>query len=217
MAVFRNDSTDMLHPDSLQVTRGNNIGEIFERQHKEGVASRRELVEWDAEKNYVYVVRGKIALQAIEDKILILLDKFKTGFECTTCGGTGQLETCPACSGKGLNRFGDDCKTCGGTPGSFKDKDCYACKGVGTTIIIPESAKAIPTSGIIVSIGPNCTTRKIGDRVLFGAHTGYMLPFKGNVKLRIMREHEPLCSIYMLDTENGEAALGDFMQIDEQV
>jgi hypothetical protein len=53
----------------------------------------------------------------------------------------------------------------------------------------------------------------VGERVVFGAHVGFFLPFKGNVRLRMMREYEPLCLLYMLDTDTK--VLGDFLQVDE--
>ncbi len=54
---------------------------------------------------------------------------------------------------------------------------------------------------------------KYGERVLFGAHTGYYLPFKGNAKIRCMREDEPLCLMHAVDSM--EQNLGDFLQIEE--
>jgi hypothetical protein len=79
---------------------------------------------------------------------------------------------------------------------------------------MPENVRAIPTSGVIVSCGPDCKVREVGQRVLFGAHTGYYLPFKGNAKIRAMREDEPLCLIHAVDNNQ---ALGDFLQIDERI
>jgi hypothetical protein len=203
----------MLAEDSsVHQARGNNLGELIGRQAIDAVKGQKN-VYFDKEQNYVYIVKGKIAIRADYDKIVILLDKFKTGFECKDCEGLGVLEHCPKCGGKGQTRFGEVCPSCYGDATKFANTTCALCRGIGTSIVIPESAKAIPTSGIVVSVGPNCKFRQIGDRVLFGAHTGYMLPFKGNVKLRIMREHEPLCSIMMLD--NDENVLGDFIHYED--
>jgi co-chaperonin GroES (HSP10) len=207
------ETDEMLAEDSpVAQARGNNIGEIIGRQANDAIKGQKNVV-FDAEKNYVYIVKGKIAIRADYDKIVILLDKFKTGYECSNCKGAGTYEVCPKCNNQGKDRFNQLCTFCGGEPEKIIGKTCATCRGIGTSIVIPESAKAIPTSGIIVSIGPDCKSRKIGDRVLFGAHTGYMLPFKGNVKLRIMREHEPLCSIMMLD--NDESVLGDFIHYED--
>ena len=192
------------------------LRDLIERQERESVINRKQNVSWDAEKNYVYVVQGKIALKAAEDKIIVLLDKFKTGYECKLCGGDGLGRVCADCNGTGKNRLDGVCRSCSGIPDRFVDKDCPNCAGRGSSIIIPESSKALPTSGIIVSVGPKCEHRKVGQRVLFGAHVGYFLPFKGNIRLRTMREYEPLADIFMVDN-NDERVLGDFLQFDEPV
>lgn len=169
-----------------------------------------------ASKNTLMILGGKIGLEATEDKIIIVLDKFKSGYECKTCSGEGSIKACPCVTSgtPGVNAMGRVCKYCQGDPVSVipkgnNDVTCPDCKGAGSTIIIPEAFKSLPTSGVIVSVGELCTKRKIGDRVLFGAHTGYFLPFKGNIKIRCMRETEPLCLIYAVDT--NEMALGDFI------
>ncbi len=146
----------------------------------------------------VFIIQGKIAVEAVEDKILILLDKFKTGYECKTCDGTGILQKCATCSGVGADRFGQACKECDGSLNIYP-KDCDRCKGVGASIIVPETTKGMPTSGIIVSAGPKCKDRSLGERVLFGAHVGYYIPFKGNVRLRCLREHEVMCLMHKID------------------
>lgn len=167
--------------------------------------------------NVIFVIKGQIGLEAIEDKIILLLDPFKSGFECKDCDGTGTYKACECIrAGRelGVNFNGRTC--------SFKDScsrqvvgtSCNTCKGRGSTLILPEAAKSIPTSGVIVSVGPLCTKRQIGERMLFGAHTGYFLPFKGSAKLRCMREDEPLCKIHMIDSTKS---LGDFVQIEEHL
>jgi len=184
----------------------------------------RELVERKAPEletsqvdNVIFVVAGKIGLESIEDKIIILIDKFKSGYECKDCNETGIFISCE-CERKGTpgrvikGNINKECPYCNGKYEERREKECPTCKGTGSTIIMPENARAIPTSGVIVSTGPKCTVRKIGERVLFGAHTGYYLPFKGNAKLRCMREDEPLCKIYAIDSQ---VTLGDFIQIDD--
>lgn len=189
------------------------LGDLVGRADKEQRRKFSTDYEVDEEKNLVLVVGGKIALQATEDKIIILLDKFKSGFECSFCGGDGRGRRCVDCI-NGVNSRGFKCKICDGEPDRWIGKTCPQCKGKGSTIIIPDSAKALPTSGTIVSVGPECKKRKVGERVVFGVHTGFFLPFKGNVRLRLMREYEPLCLLYLLDTDDKEV-LGDFLQLDE--
>lgn len=189
------------------------LGELVGRHDRELRAKYG--ADYKAEDNLVLVVGGKIALQAIEDKIIILLDRFKSGYECSMCGGTGEGRRCVDCV-NGVNTRGFKCKVCDGSPDRWLGGTCPQCKGKGSTIVIPDSAKALPTSGTIVSIGPDCKKRKVGQRVVFGAHVGFFLPFKGNVRLRMMRETEPLCELFLLDTNNdNEKVLGDFLQVDE--
>lgn len=169
------------------------------------------------EENVIFIVAGKLGLEAVENKILILIDKFKSGYECKDCNETGLYISCE-CERAGtpgryiLGNINRECRYCNGAYAERKGKTCPSCKGTGSTLIMPENARGIPTSGVIVSTGPKCTSRKISERVLFGAHTGYFLPFKGAAKIRCMREDEILCLIYAID--NNET-LGDFIQIEE--
>lgn len=171
-------------------------------------------VDTDTIENVIFVVAGKLGLEAIEDKILILIDKFRSGYECKDCAETGTYISCECerLGHAGQNRLGGVCKYCDGNYQERKGKICVACNGTGSTVVMPENARAIPTSGVIVSVGPSCNTRQVGERVLFGAHTGYYLPFKGNAKIRCMREDEPLCKIYSINTNE---VLGDFIQIED--
>jgi hypothetical protein len=171
----------------------------------EEVASTREGVK---EENTVFIVQGKIALEAVEDKIIIMLDPFKTGYECKTCNGTGYEVACEC--GTGKNRFDVTCKLCGGDPNAYVGKTCRVCKGIGASLVIPESAQSLPTSGRIVSKGALCTKVNVGERYLFGVHVGYFLPFKGNIRLRCLREHEVLCRIYSLDKA---VSMGDYFAV----
>lgn len=178
-------------------------------------------VQYNKDENTVFIVAGKLALEAVENKILILIDKFRSGYECKDCNETGIYQTCE-CERKGTpgrlvyGKIDKACPYCEGieaTREARRNSPCKACNGTGSTLIMPENARAIPTSGVIVSVGPLCRVRKIGERVLFGAHTGYYLPFKGNAKIRCMREDEPLCKIHAVD---NNLVLGDFIQIEDR-
>ena len=168
------------------------------------------------EANVIFVIAGKLGLEAIEDKILILIDKFKSGFECKDCNETGSYVACECVRETGTQGVKKNGKTCAFREACSRQMigtTCNTCNGTGSTLVMPENARAIPTSGVIVSVGPDCKSRKIGERVLFGAHTGYYLPFKGAAKIRCMREDEPLCKLLALD---NNLTLGDFVQIEEQ-
>lgn len=148
-----------------------------------------------------------INLEAIEDKIIILLDRYKSGYECKECDGKGTVR----------QKIGRE----------DVDVQCPTCRGIGHTVIIPQNAKSLPTSGIVVSLGEGTKAMKafvakdkeafdackikIGTRVIMSPHVGTMLPFKGNVRLKIVREHEPLAIMYGADT-----AARDFLEYDKE-
>jgi hypothetical protein len=74
-----------------------------------------------------------IALMAIEDKIIVMIDSWKSGYECKVCDGTGKVPS-PVIAGA--------------------MRQCEECKGKGATIHIPDSHKSLPATGVIVSMGP---------------------------------------------------------------
>jgi co-chaperonin GroES (HSP10) len=171
-----------------------------------------------------------VSMQAIEDKIIILVDQWKSGYECKECGGSGKVES---------------------TINPEILRTCDACKGKGQTLVIPDSAKSLPSTGVVVSMGPATQYMQakkaverakkreweskvivppndyvlgveeaesmlkeiaiqIGTRVVFGVHVGTKVPIKGNIKLVIMREKEPLCVVFGNDI--GDKEIIDFSQ-----
>lgn len=190
--------------------------------------------------NVVELEKLGISLMAVEDKIIVMHDDYKSGFECKTCKGEGKLTGCQTCHNSGKDRFGQTCKSCNGVPMNHITV-CPDCKGKGGLLVIPETARSLPTTGIVVSMGPetramiltrnyhenlklretfagtpkyndytkilediledyNETPIRLGARVIFGPHVGTMLPMKGNIKLKIMRIHEPLAVLFGKDT-----------------
>ena len=198
-------ATDLdLVPSSIR-----NLGKKYEVEARQGERGTDD-------EGKLFIIGGKIAIEAVEDKIVILTDKFRSGYECETCNETGVIGLCDCerSGRKGFNTVGGLCRVCLGFPENNRGKICTKCKGTGQTIIIPESTKQMPTSGVIVSAGPKCVTRKLGERVLYGGHTGHNLPFKGNVRIRIMREHEVMCLMHKVDPN---ATMEDFQLLDEPI
>lgn len=194
--------------------------------------------------NVVELEKLGISLMAVEDKIIVMFDDFKSGYECKTCGGVGKVYGCSVCDNSGKDRFDQECKICKGS-GKAYQLSCPDCKGKGGILVIPETAKSLPTTGVVVSMGPDtpamihtknlreniklrdsytgtdtydkqqlvvddCKQRlaeipvRLGSRVIFGPHVGTMIPFKGNIKLKIMRVHEPLAVLFGKDTSAKE-------------
>lgn len=166
----------------------------------------REGVNFDADQlNVIELTDLGVSMDAIGDKIMILVDEYKTGYECKLCGGSGRIKS---------------------TIVAEATSQCPDCNGKGAILVVPENARSMPSTGVIVSMGPKteymdlkfrfaqavsakdndwmdilkvsmdqCVV-KIGTRVCFGVHVGTKIPIKGNIKLTIMREHEPLCRIF---------------------
>jgi co-chaperonin GroES (HSP10) len=117
---------------------------------------------------------------ALGDKVLITLDQFKSGYECATCKGKGKvvskltenLVLCPSCEGKSVKEGG---------------------------IIIPDTAKMLANSGVVVSMGAKarkeCTEYKLGDRVLFSAHAGSLIPTRAGIAFKYMDWWQPIALV----------------------
>jgi co-chaperonin GroES (HSP10) len=172
--------------------------------------------------NVIQIKHLSLSLQAVEDKIIVLMDEHRTGYECRNCSGTGKIPSSVV---------------------KDAEKQCTECEGLGVIkggLVIPETAKSLPSTGVVVSMGPItpymiCKRRlahfkasyeedsfyitevelelksipvQLGTRIVFSPHVGTMLPLKGNVKLKIMRVHEPLCILFGSDV--GERDFIDY-------
>jgi co-chaperonin GroES (HSP10) len=108
--------------------------------------------------NTYILALGKLGIEATDDKIVVVEDRFTNGSECRSCGGTGESNTeCSLCHGVGeepiQGGFSVQCRACGGTG----HKPCEACNGEGypkNVIIAPQTAQRRPSTGTIVSVGP---------------------------------------------------------------
>jgi len=190
-----------------------------------------ELADWQDKVYSLKIGISSVGLSCIGDQILVLEDKFRTGYECSKCDGEGYLdEKCPSCSGTGKEAAGTDretiCRTCcprnlveSGkyTPGKLV---CSVCEGKGSLIVAPQISERKPSSGTIVSVGPevypDCRIinkitgqrfvypMKMGDRVLYTQFAGTSIDIKQKGLIRIMHCHEVLCKLY------GKAKIGDF-------
>jgi hypothetical protein len=199
-------------------TTGRSVSEMIIRNDRE-MKEQNRVQNYELLENVIFIIAGQIGVEAIEDRIFVLLDKYKSGSECKMCDGTGIWISCE-CEKRGtpgrysVGNIDRECRICEGKFAEQVGTKCIACKGHGSLIIIPDSAKSIPTTGVIVSTGPKCKTRKIGERVVYGAHTGYYIPFKGNATIRAMREDEPLGLIHSIDRN---LAMSDFLQIEDSL
>lgn len=163
------------------------------------------------------------------DKILVSVDIFKSGYECKTCKGAGILQMkCPCEITKRPGYKYEDpqvptqidmlCQSCKGDYISQrKDIECPDCNGKKALLNLPDTAKNLPTTGVIVSLGPLVDSKlslQNGDRVLFGAYTGVMIPTKApGIVFKVLRDIEVLCTI----KGGEEMAAFDFVITDKDL
>lgn len=170
--------------------------------------------------------------EAVHEKIIVSLDIFKSGYECKVCKGLKWIDTkceCEIEDRAGLKyseeqieelrrSIGEEvahareslpCPKCLGDYPSFRTREkCSSCKGLGATLILPETSKSQPTSGVIVSIGQ--TARRdfpwleIGQRILFGPYAGNMVPTKAGLVFKILDASNAWCIV------EGAEDLGQF-------
>ena len=112
------------------------------------------------------------SFRAIGERILVSIDIPLTGYECQTCHGKKKIE----------NKTGREAVW----------EVCPDCKGRGGIIIIPKSAKQLPRTGIILSMGKKAAEElakediHIGDRILFSEHAGSLIPTKADLMFKYM-------------------------------
>ena len=109
--------------------------------------------------NCVELEKLGISLMAVEDKIIVMFDDYKSGYECKTCNGKGEVLGCGPCGNTGKDRFMQECKVCKGKGVEHKNI-CPDCKGKGGILVIPETAKSLPTTGVVMSMGPDTDAMK---------------------------------------------------------
>lgn len=167
--------------------------------------------------------KTEIGLECIGDQIIVLEDKFKTGYECSKCEGDRYLdEPCNFCNGTGKENADTEnespCRMCC-PPDMFLSgvsmpgkRVCPQCGGKGALIVAPQDSQRKPTSGVVKSCGPDVKSDsgpyplKVGDRVLYSQFAGTGIELKQKGFIRIMHAHEVMCKIY------GTGRLGDFVK-----
>ena len=167
--------------------------------------------------------KEEIGLECIGDQVIVLEDKFKSGYECSRCDGEGYLEEdCEFCKGVGKENPGTPqeslCRMC--CPRNLWDsgryslgkKLCPLCEGKGALIVAPQTSELKPSSGVIKSVGPevypdnriiNTLTgqrwnypMKIGDRILYSRFAGTGIELKQKSFIRILHAHEAMCILH---------------------
>lgn len=134
---------------------------------------------------------------ALGDRIIVRRDTLESEYICRTCRGKGYGdEVCKLCDGK-QQKDGQLCKQCmvlgfeAEKPHPSGFTRCVTCSGAGwrNGVIVPEVAQGKPVTGVVVSIGPQASLLKLGDRVLHSKYSGHTLEMKSET-YTFMREAE---------------------------
>lgn len=161
--------------------------------------------------------------EALGEKILVSIDVFKSGYECKECKGKKVLQlrcNCERQGHAGLKYSDEELETikqtlgdsvslarqalpCDECIGDFLSKrvevTCPYCKGIGATLIIPDTSKILATTGVVVSMGSLCNPEKlkfnIGDRIVFGPYAGNMIPTRAGLAFKILDASQAWCRI----------------------
>jgi co-chaperonin GroES (HSP10) len=149
-----------------------------------------------------YAFRSNMAAAVAGDRVKIKRDTMESIYSCRSCKGLGHgKEVCPTCKGTRIDIDGkSDCRSCkvlGYDREVWRSAgfvQCESCRGAGSPagIVIPESAKSAPISGIIVSCGPWCKLYQLGDHVLHSRYAGHTLVTPDGEEYTTMHEHEVL-------------------------
>ena len=151
--------------------------------------------------NIIFV--GNTGFEADPDRLIVLQDEHKSGYECPTCGDkehrtksstksasmpeTESIIDCENCKGMGFyfkpsldeNKAGTVKVFCSRCDRTGKVA-CPECDGKGSkTIVIPDSTKGRPTTGVVVSCGANVKNYQLGDRVCYPSFAGHAFDLTG--------------------------------------
>lgn len=145
---------------------------------------------------------GGVKFAAFGDRLLIVEDEFKSGYDCKRCAGRGTI-SCDQCGGKGHYTriaatseneapYEIKCSFCSGQ-GTLK---CAECDGKGALLVVPETSQRRPSTGRVVSVGddPKCRYFHEGDNVLYSNFAGHAMEV-GEVTIRILHAGEILAQV----------------------
>jgi co-chaperonin GroES (HSP10) len=138
---------------------------------------------------------GDLKFWALGDRVIIVEDEFKTGYECGVCGGSGKAP-CGECGGVGTRNRGAVTVRCPHCANGAVT--CPECNGKGGLLVAPEISQRRPTTGKVASAGPACKTLKVGQAVMYSNYAGYVVDLARagkNVTVRILHETEVLCGM----------------------
>ncbi len=139
---------------------------------------------------------GPVEFAAFGDRLLVVEDEFRSGYECSVCSGKGKV-SCAECGGNGRytreNRT-FKCSTCEGKA----VMTCAACDGKGGILVVPDVSQRRPSTGKVVSVGDKVKYFAAGQDVLYSNFAGHAMDLDRagmKVVLRILHETEILAQV----------------------
>jgi co-chaperonin GroES (HSP10) len=158
---------------------------------------------------------GSAGFEAHGDRVVVLQDEYRSGYECALCldkdkrtiaGKEVSVVPCEPCAGTGRRAKAGNpnlqvkCSDCEG----HGIVACPECGGKGGTIVLAENTKGRPTTGTIVSVGPDVTRWNRGDKCIYPSFAGHAYDLSGVSKtgkvipvvLVILRDQEILSRMY---------------------
>jgi len=143
-----------------------------------------------------------------DGRVLVKVDGFKSKYDCTACQGKGHTDVvCGRCQGKKVffNSVSEiPCPDCsvGENEGkvTYGFRLCEQCRGLGGTIIIPDTSQRNTDSGDVLAISTvGINIIRPGMKVLLATYSG--VPFKFmDIDFKIMVEKDILGIIRQLKT-----------------
>ena len=152
------------------------------------------------------IIGEREAFRAMGDRVIVLEDPYKSGYECDECDGVGHHGvTCPFCKGTKFQKGDKEkgyCPDCNvGTLGVAKSLGyvpCEKCRGNAGYLIVPDDAKRRPPTGVIKARGKDCNLFDVGDRVMYTNYTGTDFELRGGHKVRIIKETDVMAEYKQL-------------------
>ena len=176
---------------------------MLERQDIERTANQSTVEIKLDDTNKVRFPGYPYSFRALNKKIIVSIDVWKSGYDCKICKGVGKIHIicdCEQNAHPGTKYALDEpepakklmkCPSCNGDyEAARKNIDCVACNGKGALLKIPETSQKIPTTGVVVSIGSRIKLDKLGfklgDRIAFGPYAGTLVPVKSGLMFKVL-------------------------------
>lgn len=116
---------------------------------------------------------GALTMEAFNDRLLVIEDEFRSGYECPDCVGKKKIKSpeleelvCENCEGSGRSVISKEarCSACRGTGRTL----CATCKGKGGVIVVAQASERRPTTGTVVSVGDKISQASTPCSICFG-------------------------------------------------